>query len=85
MKTMIRCPACGRRRKPSHEARVGKEGKVVRTEKDGKEIRCGGAYNKDCQSYGVWKEKYEAQKAEEAKKAEESKKAKEIGDLCHEG
>ena len=85
MKAMIRCSACGRRRKPSHESRVGKEGKVVKTEKDGKEIRQGASYSKDCLTYKVWKEKHEAQKAEEAKKAEEVKKSKEIGDLCHEG
>ena len=74
MKAMIRCSACGRRRKPSHEARVGKEGTVVRTEKDGTVVRNGAAYNKDCMIYGEWKEKDQERKAKEkAEKAEKEK------------
>lgn len=65
MKAMIRCSACGRRRKPSHEARVGKEGTVVRTEKDGTVVRQGAAYSKDCLTYKVWKEKEKEKKAKE--------------------
>ncbi|MCK9434775.1 MAG: hypothetical protein M0R32_08120 [Candidatus Cloacimonetes bacterium] len=55
MKAMIRCSACGRRRKPGHEKRVGKKE----------------AYNKDCLTYGKWKEIDQERKAKE--KAEKEK------------
>ena len=40
MKSMIRCPSCGRRRKPGHESRIGHEFKIVKGKND-KETRTG--------------------------------------------
>ena len=63
MKTNIRCQACGRRRKPSHE-------KLVGTDK---------AYSKNCKKYEEVRAEIDKTKQEKSKKAAENAAKLEAG------